>query len=106
MSTLHQCNIGQYNTGITVPKPPVCTLGTQIMAALTTLEFADVVLVIEEQKFRAHKVVLHARSAYFQTMLSGRWKVGEEDEVHLTELDTSHVETLTLWMNWLYGARY
>lgn len=54
------------------PNPPngdvehIQTLSEQIGALYLNDEYSDVILLVEDQKFHAHKVILAARSEYFR----------------------------------------
>lgn len=48
-------------------------------------EYSDVVLVVDGQRFAAHRVILAARSEYFRALLYGGMKESSQDEVELKD---------------------
>ena len=48
-------------------------------------EYSDVALVVDGQRFRAHRVILAARSDYFRALLYGGMKESQLSEIELKD---------------------
>lgn len=60
-------------------------LSEDIGALYLSDDYADITLIVEGQRFHAHKVVLAARSQYFQALLFGGMKESLQQEIELKE---------------------
>ena len=63
------------------------SLSSHIGALFLNDEYSDVSLVVDGQRFRAHRVILAARSEYFRALLYGGMKESQLSEIEL--MDTS-----------------
>jgi hypothetical protein len=68
-------------------------LSSHIGALFLNDEYSDVTLVVDAQRFRAHRVILAARSDYFRALLYGGMKESTLSEIELK--DTSLLPSST-----------
>lgn len=59
---------------------------TSIEALCTSDTYSDVTLIVDGQKFPAHKVILAAQSRYFQALLFGDLKESSQSVIELKEV--------------------
>lgn len=58
------------------------------------MEYSDIVLVVQEQKLSAHKVVLAARSEYFRALLYGGMRESNQAEITLSDAPVKAFKSL------------
>lgn len=59
-----------------------------------SMEYSDIVLVVQEQKLPAHKVVLAARSDYFRALLYGGMRESNQTEITLSDAPVNAFKSL------------
>lgn len=81
-------------------KVPACNLGQDLEALLATGKNADVTLVAKdnEQKIRAHKVILKARSPVFDAMFSNQLSENLDNLVVIKDLDHEVLDKMIQFM--------
>ncbi|GFS02428.1 BTB/POZ domain-containing protein 8 [Elysia marginata] len=77
------------------------SLGKDLLQMYLSQENCDCCIVVNGQKFPAHKCILSARSEYFEAMLGGHWKESQLDVVTLEGVSPQAVKHLLLF---LYGG--
>ncbi|KAL0127247.1 hypothetical protein PUN28_005505 [Cardiocondyla obscurior] len=65
-------------------------------------EYADVTIIVADQKFRSHKLILAARSEYFRAMLFGGMKESKQNEI---ELSASSLPAFKGLLKYIYTGR-
>lgn len=61
------------DTSLSQPRKSVQRLGTDLLRMFLEEIGPDVIIEVEDHKFRAHKCILASRCQYFAAMLSGNW---------------------------------
>lgn len=73
-------------------------LGSALGALLDSERFADVVLVVGEERLHAHSIVLAARSPVFEAMFSTCMQERDSKEVTIEDLDPGAVKNMLRFM--------
>ncbi|CRK99781.1 CLUMA_CG013089, isoform A, partial [Clunio marinus] len=65
----------------------------------TTGRFADITIVTDTEKFKAHKVVLAVQSPVFTSIFEDKMKDRPSDEIHMKNINT---KTVKIFLKFLY----
>lgn len=68
-----------------IPIPP-SSLGRDLLKLLDSDVHTDVTFVVEGERFRAHRMLLQARSPVFHALLSGPMREGHEGQVEIQDI--------------------
>ncbi|KAF8358085.1 hypothetical protein PRIPAC_93080, partial [Pristionchus pacificus] len=99
----HAVNVTQYehipvgiavSYTITVRVDVDCERFTRRPSAFALLGMADVILVVEDQKFAVNKQVLAAESPYFDCLFFGSFREANEHEIELKGIDSEDFHEL------------
>lgn len=69
-------------------------LASDFGSLLETQEFADVEFKIEDKVYKAHRIVLAARSKYFDAMFSGNFAEGNRSRIEINEVEPETFEDI------------
>lgn len=86
----------------TTTTTPECSLSVDLGVALATQEFSDVILSVNNLSFRAHKVILSARSPVFRAMFNYEKTGSTTNEVIITDMLTEVLEEM---LNYIYTGQ-
>ena len=85
----------------TIPHEACSQLGTDLLLMYLNQVDCDCCIVVDGEKFPAHKCILSARSEYFEAMLGGQWAESLSQSITLEGVTSQAVNHLMLF---LYGG--
>ncbi|KAJ1470702.1 BTB/POZ protein [Baffinella frigidus] len=92
-----QCSTPVHGSGETVSDPAYHHNRSKALSSLwENRELTDVVVVVEGQRFPAHRVVLAAGSQHFRAMFTRSFAESRADEVELHEIAAEGFQTVAL----------
>ncbi|XP_075689335.1 BTB/POZ domain-containing protein 8 isoform X2 [Rhinoderma darwinii] len=76
-------------------------LGKDLLSVFKQSHAADVIIQVEETRFRVHRAILCARSSYFAAMLSGCWAETSRDLIKIQGV--KHADMMVI-LQFIYGG--